>query len=324
MRTPLLARLLPLAALALTAACGGGSTDTDTVLPGAAPSASSSAGGKGEITVASANFTESEILAEMYAGALTKAGYTVSKKLSVGSREVYLKAIGAGEVDVVPEYVGTLAQVLNQTANGKNANETNPLATSDPEKTITNMQSLLDQQKLAVFGLSEAQDQNSYAVTAATASKLSLTTLSDLAKASGQITFGGPPECQTRPQCVGGLTKVYGAKFKAFKTLDAGGPLTIAALKNGTIDAGLVFSSDGAVAANKLVVLEDDKGLVPADNIITLARAEAVNADLEGALTPVNEALTTEKLSELNRKVGVDKEDPAAVAKQFLTDEGLL
>ena len=172
-----------------------------------------------------------------------------------------------------------------------------------------------------MFGLSPAQDQNSYAVTRATADRLSLTTISDLSGKAGELTFGGPPECQTRPQCIVGLKKVYGLDFKAFKALDAGGPLTIAALKDGTIQVGLVFSSDGAVAANDLVVLTDDKGLTPADNIIALARTGALDDTAKGLVTAVDEALTTEKLAELNKQVGVDKADPATVAETFLKAE---
>ncbi len=318
-----LTRLVPLtAALLLAAACGGGgSSSTSPNLPAAG---SSSGAAKGTITVASANFTENEIIADMYVDVLKKAGYTVQTKLKIGSRETYLKALQAGEVDVLPEYVGTLAQVLNQVQNGKDANTTNPVATGDPQKTIQNLQPLLAKDGLTVFGLSPAQDQNSYAVTKATASKYGLSTLSDLSKANGQLTFGGPPECQTRPQCIAGLKSVYGVSFKEFKTLDAGGPLTIQAIKDGTVDIGLVFSSDGAVAANDLVVLKDDKGLTPADNILTLAREKVVTPDLKATLTKVNEALTTEKLAQLNKQVGVDKADPAAVAEQFLKDAGLL
>lgn len=317
--------LLPVAALALLAACGGGSSEGAGALPAAGGSSSSDAtGAAGTITVGSANFTESEILAEMYTAVLEQAGYTVEAKPSIGSREVYLNALEAGEVDVMPEYVGTLAQVLNQTLNGQDANITNPVATGDPRETVQNMQPLLDEVGLTVFGLSAAQDQNSYAVTQETADRLGLEAISDLTGKAGDLTFGGPPECQTRPQCINGLERVYDVQFADFRSLDAGGPLTLQALADGTIDVGLVFSSDGAVAANDLVVLEDDKGLTPADNIITLAREEIVDDELRSLLTEVNEALTTEELAELNRQVGVDKADPSEVATQFLTDQGLL
>ena len=322
MRLRTLRAVLPLVALTALAACGGGSTSTATNLPGAGASSAGAGAGK-TVTLASANFTENEIIAEMYADVLEKAGYTVNRKLNIGSREVYLKAMKAGEVDVVPDYVGTLAQVLNQNANGPTANETKPIATSDGATTATNMAGLLSGAGLEAFGLSPAQDQNAYAVTKATADKLSLTKISDLAGKTSDLTFGGPPECQTRPQCIVGLKRVYDLTFGEFKALDAGGPLTIAALNDGTINVGLVFSSDGAVAASNLVVLADDKGLTPADNIITLARKGGLDDAAKALLTKVNLALTTEKLSVLNKRVGVDKEDPAAVAKDFLKTEGL-
>lgn len=323
--TRTLKTVLPLAALALVTACGGGTSSGGGNLPASEESSSSgTSGDRGTIAVASANFTESQILADMYVAVLEEDGYTVTTKPSIGSREVYLKAIQAGEVDVIPEYVGTLAQVLNQTQNGQDANTTSPIATEDPQETAKNLQPLLADVGLTVFGISPAQDQNSYAVTQETADRLGLETLSDLNGKAGDLTFGGPPECQSRPQCINGLQEVYGLEFQDFKALDAGGPLTLQALKDGTIDIGLVFSSDGAVAANDLVVLEDDKGLTPADNIVSLAREDAVTPELKKTLTAVNEALTTRQLAELNRQVGVEKADPDDVAKQFLKDQGLL
>ncbi len=329
MRTsmPKLMLAASIAALALLAtACGGGSTGASSAPQVGTSSGSSGAGGASgkTLTIGSANFTENTIIANMYADVLKDAGYTVNTKYSIGSREVYLKAIEAGEIDLIPEYVGTLAQVLNQTQNGPDANTANPVATGDAQKTIDNLQPLLDKAGLIIFGLSQAQDQNSYAVTAATAKKYNLKTLSDLKAAAPELTFGGPAECQTRPQCIQGLKSVYGAEFKDFKTLDAGGPLTIKALTDGNIDIGLVFSSDGAVAANNLVVLKDDKGLTPADNIIAMAKQDALEAKAKDLITKVNDALTTAALSQLNNQVGIDKANPADVANKFLTDKGLL
>lgn len=323
MRMPRIILAAPVAALALgLTACGGGSNGSTT-----APQAGSSSGaaaGKA-ITVGSANFTENELVADMYIAVLQKAGYTVTPKLNIGSREVYLKAMAAGEVDLVPDYVGTLGQVLNQSQNGADANTKNPVAEGDPAKTVANIQPLLKKDSLTVFGISPAQDQNSYAVTKKTATDNKLTKLSDVTPALAQSwTFGGPPECQTRPQCIRGLKNTYGLTFGSFKTLDAGGPLTIKAIADGTVQMGLVFSSDGAVAAHNLVVLTDDKGLTPADNIIALARTAVADDSLKGLVTKVNEALTTEKLQALNKQIGVDKADPTAVAEKFLTDNGLL
>lgn len=326
MRMPRLVLAAPVAALALgLTACGGGSNGAAVTAANTSGPPSSTASAGGPITVGSANFSEDELIADMYIAVLTKGGYTVNSKLNIGSREVYLKAMGAGEVDLVPDYVGTLGQVLNQAQNGKDANTANPVAAGDPQKTVQNIQPLLDKADLTVFGLSPAQDQNSYAVTKATAEKNTLAKLSDITPALAQSwTFGGPPECQTRPQCIMGLKNTYGLTFGSFKTLDAGGPLTIKALTDGTINIGLVFSSDGAVAANNLVVLKDDKGLTPADNIIALARKGAVDEKAQQLVTQVDEALTTEDLQQLNKQIGVDKADPKAVAEQFLKDKGLL
>lgn len=307
------------AALAVVAAaCGSGGSRSSVT-------GSASGGGKGSITVGSANFVESEILADMYADVLMQSGYSVKKKLSLGSREVYLKALGAGEVDLMPEYVGTLTQVLNAEINGKDANVTMPLASGDLAETLANAKKLLQKKNLVVVGQpSSAADQNAYAVTQKTAQKYALETLSDLTKANGQLVFGGPPECQTRPQCIAGFERIYGVTFASFKTLDAGGPLTVNALINGDIDVGLVFSSDGAVAAKNLVVLKDDKGMTPVDNIIAIARKEKNSPDLEKVINAVNAKLSTEALSELNKAVGIDKADPAEVAKGYLEQVGLL
>ena len=248
----------------------------------------------------------------------------VTRKLKLGSREVYLKALGAGEVDLVPDYVGTLTQVLNADVNGKDANTAKPLASGDLQQTLTNLKPLLDAKNLVALKPSEAADQNSYAVTKATADKSGLAKLSDLSKVNNQLVFGGPPECQTRPQCIMGLQRVYGVTFKSFKTLDAGGPLTINALVNGDIQVGLVFSSDGAVAAKNLVVLKDDKGLTPVDNVLAVIRKDKLTPDLQKLIEAVDAKLTTADLSDLNKKVGVDKADPAEVAKTYLKDKGLL
>ncbi|MDQ6650794.1 MAG: ABC transporter substrate-binding protein [Actinomycetota bacterium] len=309
-----------LTAIALAAvACGGGSKTSATSSP------SASAGkAKGAIIVTSANFAENEIIANMYADVLEKAGYQVTRKLKLGSREVYLKALGAGEVDLVPDYVGTLTQVLNADVNGKDANTAKPLASGDLQQTLTNLKPLLDAKNLVALKPSEAADQNSYAVTKATADKSGLSKLSDLSKVNNQLVFGGPPECQTRPQCIQGLQRVYGVTFKSFKTLDAGGPLTINALTGGDIQIGLVFSSDGAVAAKNLVVLKDDKGLTPVDNVLAVIRKDKLTPDLQKLIEAVDAKLTTADLSDLNKKVGVDKADPAEVAKTYLKDKGLL
>jgi osmoprotectant transport system substrate-binding protein len=304
------------AVMLVTAACGNDSS----------PSSSPSGGGaKGKITVGSAEFGESEIIASMYSQALKKAGYDVGEKFKIGSREVYIKAIENGEIDVVPEYIGTLTEFFNAQFNGPDAPNTKPLATTDVDKTYQAAKELVARKNLTVLTPSKAADQNAFAVTKNFADKNGLTKpkLSDLTKLNGQLTLGAGPECEKRRFCLIGLQQVYGLRFKDVKKLDSGGPKTIAALKDGSIDVGLVFSSDGAVAAENLVVLDDDKKLQTTDNITALVR-NSVPQEARDTLDKVDQALTTEKLQELNKKFSVDKEDAKDLAEQFLKDAHLI
>ena len=138
------------------------------------------------------------------------------------------------------------------------------------------------------------------------------------------LTLGGPPECPTRPYCILGLKNTYGVTFGSFKALDTGGPLTVAALKSGAIDVALLFSTSSVIAANQWVVLQDDKHLQQADNIAPVVRSSIVNDEITGLLNKVSAALNDENITALNAKVEIDKQDPADVAKTFLTDQNLL
>lgn len=201
----------------------------------------------GAITVGAANFSENATLGELYRIALTAAGYKV-KVQQIGNRELYEPALEKGEIDVVPEYAATLADFLNGKVNGKDAPA---VSTPDLAKTVAALKTLGDKSGLVFGTASTAQDQNAFAVTEAFATQYKLTTLSDLAaNCSGTATkLGGPPECPQRPKCQAGLVQTYNFKAGSFSALDAGGPLTKSALKQGTISVGLVFSSDGALAA---------------------------------------------------------------------------
>jgi osmoprotectant transport system substrate-binding protein len=294
----------------LTAACGDDSSTT----PGS--------GSKGKVTVGSADFGESEIIANMYALALKNAGYDVTEKFKIGTREAYIKSIEGGEIDVVPEYIGTLTEYYNQALNGPNAPTEKPLATTEVETTFSNLKTLVAKKNLVALTPSKAADQNAFAVKKDFADKNAVAKTSDLAKLNGTLVLGAGPECDKRQFCLLGLQDVYGLKFKEVKKLDSGGPKTLAALADGSIDVGLVFSSDGAVAAQNLVVLEDDKKLQKTDNITALVRS-SVPAEAQQILDKVDQALTTEKLQELNKKFSVDKEDAKDLAEQFLKDAGL-
>ena len=201
----------------------------------------------GDITVGAANFSENATLGELYGIALTAAGFKV-KVQQIGNRELYEPALEKGEIDVVPEYAATLTTFLNGKINGESAADPSSPDIETTVKALTD----LGKQKGLVFGkASSAQDQNAFAVTSAFADKNGVKTLSDLAsKCSGAATvLGGPSECPQRPKCQAGLVSTYNFQAGKFSTLDAGGPLTKTGLKQGTISVGLVFSSDGALAA---------------------------------------------------------------------------
>ncbi|RZS79438.1 osmoprotectant transport system substrate-binding protein [Motilibacter rhizosphaerae] len=206
--------------------------------------ASGLSGGKGSITVGAANFAENQTVASIYADVLDAAGFS-AKVQTVGNREVYLPALEKGQLQVVPEYLGTLTEFLNKGQNGANAKA---LATSDTDATLAAVQPLAKKAGLALGKPAEAADQNAFAVTKKFADEHKVKTLSDLTTACGSgLVLGGPAECPTRPFCQPGLESTYGLKFDKFQALDAGGPLTQTALKTGKISIGLVFSSDGGL-----------------------------------------------------------------------------
>ncbi len=269
------------------------------------------------VVVGSAPFSESVIVANMYAGALQNEGYQVTVRKGLGQREIYLPALEKGGadngIDLVPEYVGTLLEFVN-----KNAGE----ASSNLDDSVAKLRTRLDAIGLTALNPSPAADQNAFAVTRATADRLRLKRISDLAPHAAQLTLGAGPECPTRPFCQPGLEKTYGLKFKAFKVLDSGGAKTMEALSAGDIDVGLVFSSDGAVAARNLVVLEDDKKLQTVDNLVPAIRKDVVDDKIRTTLNKVSAAMTTEDLIQLNRRADVDKADPQALAKEWLEQHG--
>ena len=201
-------------------------------------------GGQGSLVIGAANFSESQILANLYAIALEGAGFTAEVK-PVTNREVYGPALERGELTVFPEYAGTFTEYLNKKKNGPDAPA---VASGDLDTTVEALRPLAEEVGLTVLEPSPAADQNAFAVTREFAEENDLTALSDLADVEGELRLGGPPECPDRPFCQPGLEETYGIEFDEFVSLDAGGPLTKQALKQGRIDVGLVFSSDGSLA----------------------------------------------------------------------------
>jgi len=298
-------------------ACSSDSSSTDNPSP-----VETAAEGSGPIAIGAFNFGESRILANIYSQVLQAAGFEPTIK-ELTNREVVEPALESGDVQVVPEYLGTLTEFLNVKANGPDAKA---LASGDVDATLAEAQKLANAVGITLLVPSPAADQNAFAVTREFSEKNGITSLSDLAEYSktNKVTLGGPAECPTRPFCQPGLENIYKLKVGDFVSLDAGGPLTKTALGQGKIDVGLIFSSDGGVAANDFVVLQDDKSLQTVDNIVAAVNTAALTPALEKTLNDVNAALTTDELVALNKSVDIDRGDPATVAEQWLKSKGLV
>lgn len=202
-------------------------------------------GGSGKLTIGAANFGENQTLAHIYAEVLKKIGYDTSVK-TVGNRELYEPALEKGELDVVPEYVGTLTEFINKAENGPTAE---PIASGDLDATVAGLRTLGEKVGLVFGEPSEAADQNAFAVTTAFADKHGVETLSDLAEACGSgLILGATAECPERPFCQPGLEQTYGLVFDSAVALDVGGPLSKTAAKQGKVSLVLVFSSDAELA----------------------------------------------------------------------------
>ncbi len=314
-------RLTRLSAVALTAvlglalaACSSDSPGTDGASGATDPAAT-------PIVIATTNFTETKILAEMYQQVLATAGQPASIK-ELTTREVIAPALEKGEVQLTPEYLGSLTEFLNKATNGPDAPQ---VASGDVQGTLTAARGLAEPKSMTLLEPSPAQDQNAFAVTKDFAQANSLTTLSDLGTFSqgSPVSLGGPPECPERPFCQPGLETTYGVSVDTFVPLDAGGPLTIQALTQGKVDVGLVFSSSGSVTANDLVVLTDDKELQTAENILPALYTPAVTETITAALDAVSAVLTTDDLQAMNAAVEIDRKDPADVASEYLAAQGL-
>ncbi len=264
------------------------------------------------IEIASFGFGESEIVAEIYAQALAAEGYNVNHQVQVGPREVLKPALESGEVHMIPEYVGSGLEAgfgIEPSADAAATRDALISAYSDAGVTV--------------LELSSAEDKNTFVVTKALAEANGLTKVSDLAKL-GPIVLGGPPECPVRPRCQLGLEGVYGLEIAEFKSLDAGGPLTVAALEGGEVHVGLFFST--YLFIDEFLALEDDLGLQPAENIVPVisqAILDEYGSDLEDVLNAVSAVLTTEALTEMNERFFAP-EDADVIAHDFLVGAGLI
>jgi osmoprotectant transport system substrate-binding protein len=270
------------------------------------------------ITVGSFDFPESVVLAEIYGQALAADNFPVRIMANLGPRELVDPALMNGLVQLVPEYAGS---ALGFVSLGRLS------ATSDAGAANRALAASVAGRGLVAARPAPAQDANAIVVTAATAARYGLRSIADLARVAPGLVFGGPPECPERAYCLRGLQQVYGLHFKAFIPLDAGGPLTLQALDAGDIGAALLFTTDPDITARHLVVLADDRGLQPAENITPLLRTDVIaryGPNLLAALNTVSALLDTGTLRALDAQVELDGHGPRSVAKAWLGAHGLI
>jgi osmoprotectant transport system substrate-binding protein len=304
------------ALLALTmlgAACGdddGDETDAgdDATAPADIPDGPA-------IRIGAQDFGESLIVAEIYEGVLDDAGYDVGLVEVGGFRDLLFGAFETGDVNLAPDYVASQLEFLNDQAGE---------ATSDVDETFALLEPLLEEDGLVGLTPSEAVNTNAFVVTQETSDDLDITTLSDLAENGADLTLGGPQDCEANAFCIPGLERVYGLDMASnFEPLDAG--LVATSLSEGAIDVGLLFSTDGRIASEGWVLLEDDQEMLAADNVFpTLSQevADAYGEDLTGLLDSISAELTTDELIELNKRYDVDKDDAEDIAEDWRADHG--
>jgi osmoprotectant transport system substrate-binding protein len=325
MRTP---RVLAVAlsTLVLVGACSTGATPSPSSAapsqPASAPasveaSAPASEAAKAPIKIGSDNFYESKLVGEIYAQVLENAGYTVERKFGLGSRQERIPTMEAGEVDLVPEYVGSGLGFYDKTK-----------ISGDGQANADALQAAVAG-KFTVLGISPGQDTNAFAVRSEDATSKSLTKLSDLAAIQDDLTWGLPSDCDTNPLCAGALEQ-YGIKYppKKRQALGACDVPMAQALQAKAIDVAEFCSTQPAIAQFGFVVLEDDKKTQPAENLAPIVRddylAKVDKAAFQALLDAASAKLTTEELTKMGVEVAVDQKDVAEVAKAFLTAQGLL
>ncbi|NEB76468.1 ABC transporter substrate-binding protein [Streptomyces sp. SID14478] len=307
-RRTLLGGLFAAASVPAVAACSSGVTSLDGSGGSGGSGGGSSAGG---LTIGTANYTENQIVGYLYAGVLKAAGVKANVRPNLGSREIVIPALKAGDIDLIPEYQGSLLLYLDEKAKDTEAGAMqNTLTTLMPGG-------------LEVLPYASAEDSDAFCVTKETADKYGLKSLADLKKANGKLVFGAAAEMQKRVVGVVGLKDSYGVEFKEFKALDSSGPLVKGALKKGDVDVANIFTTDVDIAENGWVVLTDPLHLVPAQHIVPLVASRKADAKVRKALASLGNVLTTEEITKLNRKVDKDKDDPDDVAQDWLRKKHL-
>lgn len=303
----------------ITSACSPGEDSSPTATAGATGTegGSTPAADLPTITVGSASFWESAVVAEIYAQALEGAGFTVERNLEAGARDVTQPALIDGQLDLMPEYIGGL---LAQYYEGE--------PTPDVDESLTALREELEGDGLVAFEPTPGTDADGFAVRQETADELGLETMSDLAEVADQLRWGVAQECGDNPNCGPGLERVYGINLDDLdvQTLGACTPAIAEALNGDNIDVAQVCTTQPEIAAFNLVLLEDDGGLAPAQNLVPVVRQEIADEAgdaLSETLNAVSELLTTEELTNLGNAVVINGESYEDAARQWLEDNGL-
>src|ERR1700749_1993222 len=306
--------VIGLGALAACSSSGSGS-------PAASSSSSSSSSGSnplsggaasGSVVIGSANFPENELLAEVYALALQAKGVKVTTKLNIGAREVYYPQVKSGAITIIPEYNGTLLTV-----------EADPTSTAKTTAQVDAALAAKLPSTLTVLNPAPAQDSDSITVTAATAAKDHLKSIADLKPYRSTMVLGGPPEFKPRSDGIAGLKANYGLTFKSFDPLDESGPITLAALTGGKVQAADVFTTTPQIVTDKLVSLADPKFNFAAQNVVPLVYKPDLTPTISSTLNAVSAKLTTAALLQMDNAVITDKANYTTVAQGFLTSIGM-
>jgi osmoprotectant transport system substrate-binding protein len=318
MRTRRILSILPAAAIAVTLAACGSSSSGGTP----APSGSSPGTASGSLTVGAAGFTESNVLAQMYADLLDKAGFDVSVK-QVSSSEIFQSSLEKGKIAVVPEYAATYADSLQTLETGT---QTPNAASPSLAKTVKNLKKYETKRGLANLDPSKAVDQNAFAVTKTFADAHHLTTLSDLGTSGVSVKLGAPAECSSRPFCQPGLEQTYGIKISGLQPFDFDSLQVKQAIKTDKVQLGEVSTTDATLPQLGLVVLTDDKNLQNADNLIPIVNADQLSKhpEIATAINPLASVLTTADLGNLDKQIDGERQTVEDVAKNYLTSKGLL
>jgi osmoprotectant transport system substrate-binding protein len=304
--------------LAAVAACSSSSSSSSSSSASASASSTSSSnplspgGSTSSVVIGSANFPENELLATVYAQALQAKGIKVTTKLNIGAREVYYPQVEKGTISIIPEYNGNLLTVqVDKTSTAKTTADVDAALAAKLPST------------LEVLTPATAQDSDSITVTQATANKYHLKSIADLKPYAATMVLGGPPEFKTRSYGLAGLKANYGLTFKSFDPLDEAGPITLAALQSGKVQAADVFTTTPQIVTDKLVSLTDPKFNFAAQNVIPLVYKPAMNATIINTLNAVDAKLTTNALLQMDSAVITLHANYSTVAAGFLQAAGL-